>query len=340
MRALQIIDVGAPLVEVEIPDPSPGPGEVLLRVSAAGICRSDVHYRSGSRSIPATPLVPGHEVAGTVIEAGAGVSTPTVGSEVCLHYLTTCGACAFCHRGQEQFCIAGGMLGFNRQGGYAEQIVVPARNAFEVPPGIDMSVAAVMMCSSATAFHALRKGRVALGDSVAVFGAGGLGMSALRLARVFGASKVFAVDINPVKLKVAEAHGAIPVPGGPGAVETILDLSDGGVDVAIELVGLSPLMRDAVAVLQPMGRAVAVGITDEEFGLDPFRDLVVREAEIIGSADHLADEISQLLSLVDRGILDLSDVVTNRVALEATAVNEAMDRLEGFGDDVRTVITR
>lgn len=230
------------------------------------------------------------------------------------------------------------MIGFDRQGGYAERIVVPARNAFPIPDVVDTEVAAVMMCSTATVLHALHKARLAPGETVAVFGVGGLGASAVRLAPLLGSAVVYAVDLNPAKLDVAASHGAVPVPGGEDAVERLLELSGGGVDVALELVGSASLMRDAVATLRSRGRAVAVGITDNEFGLDPFRDLILREAEIIGAADHLASEIELLLDLAGRGALDLADVVTNRVPLEVAAVDGALDRLEQFGDDVRTVI--
>jgi D-arabinose 1-dehydrogenase-like Zn-dependent alcohol dehydrogenase len=232
------------------------------------------------------------------------------------------------------------MLGLDRSGGYAERIVVPARNAFVVPDAVPIEVAAVMMCSTSTSYHALRRARMTVGESVAVFGAGGLGMSAIKLAFLLGAFEVFAVDINPVKLAAATAAGAIPVAAREGdPVEQIRDFTgDKGVDVALELVGSPEVMRQAVASLGSGGRAVAVGITDSTFGLDPFNDMVRREAEIIGSGDHLASEIVVLLEMVRRGSLDLSDVVTSTVPLEVDAVNDAMGRLEEFGDEIRTVI--
>jgi propanol-preferring alcohol dehydrogenase len=340
MRVLQITEAGRPLSEGTLEDPRPGTGEIVVRVRAAGICRSDVHYRGGTRPVPFLPLVPGHEVAGIVDSVGPGVDAPAVGDRVCLHYLTSCGACDHCLRGAEQFCVMGEMIGLNRAGGYAEQILIPARNAFAIPDEVTVDAAAVMMCSTATAFHALRRARLDAGETVAVFGAGGLGMSAVQLAAAMGALEVFAVDINPVKLQTATGYGAIPVDATSGdPVETIRDLSTGrGVDVALELVGSPHTMQQAVAALAPHGRAVAVGITHEAFGLDPFNDLVLREAEVLGSADHLASEIPILLEMARRGTLDYSRVVTSEVPLEVGAVNEALDRLEGFGDEVRTVI--
>ena len=331
MRALAITQHGAPLQEIEGPDPVPAAAEALVRVEAAGICRSDVHYRAGTRPVPGLPLVPGHEIAGTVVAAD-GIRP---GTRVAVHYLETCGACDACRRGAEQFCASGRMIGLDREGGYATHVVVPVRNLHPIPDGVPTSAAAVMMCSTATSFHALRRAGLQPGERVAVLGAGGLGMSAIRLAALMGAGEVFAVDINPKKLKAAERSGAIPVDGTGDVVGELR----GRVDVALELVGLPSLMRTGLEILAPGGRAVAVGITDDSFPLDPFKDLVLREVHLIGSADHLSDEIRMLFEMAGRGDLDVSDLVTNKVALDAGAVNGAMDRLEGFGDDIRTVIT-
>lgn len=334
MRTLQITALGQPLQAVTVPDPVPGPGEVRVRVQAAGICRSDVHYRSGHRPVPRLPLVPGHEVAGIIDAAGDGVPATTVGTRVCLHYLVTCGECDPCRRGAEQFCTTGAMIGLDRQGGYAEAIVVPSLNAHPVPSEVSMEAAAVMMCSTATSLHALRRGALQPGERVAVIGCGGLGMSAIQLAFALGAGAVYAVDVNPAKLAAAARYGAIPIDGNGDVVAAVT----GGVDVAVELVGKADLVRTAVAVLAPGGRAVAVGITAEEFGLDPFRDLVRAERSLLGAADHLASEIDEILEMAANRRIDLEGVVTARVPLAAEAVNDAMDRLAGFGDDIRTVV--
>jgi D-arabinose 1-dehydrogenase-like Zn-dependent alcohol dehydrogenase len=231
------------------------------------------------------------------------------------------------------------MIGLDRDGGYAERIVVPERNAFDVPDGIALETAAIMMCSSATALHALRRSRLTLGETVAVFGSGGLGQSAIVLAQLLGAGEVYAVDVNPAKLEAAARHGAIPVDASRhDPVLEIRRMNGSGVDVAVELVGSAPVMRQAVASLDVTGRAVAVGIDRGAFDLDPTADLVHREAEILGSADHTAGEIALLLEMAKRGSLDVGGFVTRTVPLEAAAVNGAMDRLESFGDDIRTVI--
>lgn len=198
-----------------------------------------------------------------------------------------------------------------------------------------------MMCSSATSFHALRKGRLQAGETVAVFGVGGLGMSAIQLADAMGALDVYAVDIDTERLSMAEDFGAIAIDASQeNPVEEVRRLSDGrGVDVALELIGLPSTMHQAVASLNVFGRAVLVGIASEPLSIDTYAELLGREAEVIGASDHLLQELPLLIEYARRGILELSDVVTRTVPLKADVINEALDELEEFGGGVRTVIT-
>lgn len=340
MKAVRLVEIGKPLQMQEIPVPTIGDRDVLVRVKAAGICHSDVHYRAGTSPVTQLPLTPGHEVAGVVERVGAGVSNVKVGDRVCIHYMVTCGECAFCSRGSEQFCVQGKMIGKHRDGGYAEYIAVPARSVVPLPEDVPYEHGAVLMCSSATSFHALRKSRLQAGETAAVFGAGGLGMSAIQLARALGALEVYAVDINPDKLRLAKRLGAIPVDAGKGdPVAEIRRLTGGrGVDVALEVIGLPQTMEQAVKSLAIFGRAVLVGITRKPFEVDSYFDVIGREAEIIGSDDHLMSELPTLIEFARRGILDLSHVVTRTVPLDADAINEVMDNLEHFKADTRTVI--
>src|SRR6185436_3432854 len=155
----------------------------------------------------------------------------------CVHYLVTCGECAFCRAGTEQFCPRGEMIGKHRDGGYAEFIAVPERSVFRLPDEIPFEQGAIMMCSSVTSLHGLRKARLQPGETVAVFGVGGLGISAVQLARALGAREVFAVDIQPRKLELARQLGAVPVLSdgseASDAAGSIRELNQGrGVDVA------------------------------------------------------------------------------------------------------------
>lgn len=340
MKAVRLVKTGQPLQMQEVSIPRIEEQDVLVRVKAAGICHSDAHYRAGVSPVLSLPLTLGHEVAGVVEEVGSQVSNVKAGDRVCLHYLVTCGDCYYCSTGNEQFCTSGAMIGKHRDGGYAEYISVPARNAFSLLDGLSFEEGAVLMCSSATSFHALRKAEVKPGERVAIFGVGGLGMSAVQLARAFGALDVYAVDVDEKKLEVAERFGAVPVNAKAGdPVEELRRLTGGkGVDVALELIGLPLTMQQAVRSLAIFGRAVVVGITDRTFEIAPYADLLMKEAQVLGAADHLAQELPLLLEMVRRRLLDLSKVISATIPLDAKAINQVLDRLERGEAGVRTVI--
>jgi propanol-preferring alcohol dehydrogenase len=340
MKAIRLTEIGSSLEEQWIEVPAVSLNDVLIRVRAAGICHSDAHYRAGVSPVARLPLTLGHEVAGVVEETGPSVTKFKIGDRVCLHYLVTCGTCEFCHTGNEQFCPTAEMIGKHRDGGYAEFVVVPERSVFHLPDEIPFEQGAILMCSSATSLHALNKARFRAGETVAIFGVGGLGVSAIQLALHLGAAKVFAVDINPSKLRLASEFGAVPVNATErDPIEQIREMTRGdGVDVALELVGLPLTMRQAVQSLGKLGRAALVGLTRQTFDIAPYTDLLNKEAEIIGVSDHLASEIPLLLDLARAGKLDLSQGIIRTLPLEAAAVNSALDGLEHFGDDVRTVI--
>ncbi len=341
MSAVRLTETGQPLQLQRIPIPEIGPTDVLVRVAAAGICHSDAHYRAGLSPAGPLPLTLGHEVAGTVVRVGDLATSFQSGDRVCVHYMVTCGHCTYCDRGAEQFCTAGKMIGKHRDGGYAEFIAAPARSVFPLPAEIPFEQGAVMMCSSATAFHALRKGRLQPGERLAVFGAGGLGMSAIQLGKACGALAVYAVDLDAGRLALAKRLGAAPIDARAGdAAAEIRRLTGGrGVDVALDFVGLPATFRPALAAVAPFGRVVAVGLSDQAVPIYPYQEIINREAEIIGCSDHLASEIPLLTELVRRGSLDLAPVVTDVVPLDAAAINAAMDRLERYvSGGVRTVI--
>lgn len=341
MKAIRLVAIGSPLEEQEIELPAVRPHDVLIRVEAAGICHSDAHYRAGVSQVKSLPLTLGHEVAGVVEQAGSEVRSFAPGDRVCVHYLITCGQCAFCRSGTEQFCPAAQMIGKHRDGGYAEFIVVPERSVFPLPDEIPFEQGAILMCSSATSLHALNKARLCPGETVAIFGVGGLGISALQLATHFGVAQVYAVDINPRKLELAAGFGAIPINAATrDPLEQLREMTKGrGVDVALELVGLPLTMQQAVQSLAVLGRAALVGLTRESFRVAPYAELLNKEAEIIGVSDHLASEIPLLLDLVRTRKIDLAHGIIRTVSPDAGAINDVLDGLENFADDVRVVIT-
>src|SRR5256885_3305104 len=292
MRAVRLTQVGKSLENADVPVPEIGPTDVLVCVAAAGICHSDAHYRAGISEIDRLPLTLGHEVAGRVEEVGSDVTRLSAGDRVCVHYLVHCGSCEFCVRGLEQFCRSGQMIGKHRDGGYAEFIKVPGANAFLLPDEIPFEAGAIMMCSSATALHALNKTRFKAGESIAIFGFGGLGFSALQLARAFGCGEICVVEINPAKFDLIRKLGAVAIDAtASDPVGQIKKATGGkGVDVALELIGSASTMRQAVQSLGVLGRAALVGLTAESMSIFPYTELINKEVEIIGVAHHLAAE--------------------------------------------------
>jgi D-arabinose 1-dehydrogenase-like Zn-dependent alcohol dehydrogenase len=340
MRAVRLTQVGKPLQEAEVNLPEIGASDVLIRVAACGICHSDEHYRSGISRIDRLPLTLGHEVAGWVEKVGTEIKHVRPGDRVCVHYLAHCGSCEFCIRGLEQFCRTGQMIGKHRDGGYAEFISVPGRNAFVLPDEISMEIGAIMMCSSATALHALNKARLKAGESIAIFGFGGLGFSGLQLARAFDCGPTYVVEINAAKLASVEKLGAIPIDASKGnPVEQIADATNGkGVDVSLELIGSATTMRQAVQCLGPLGRAALVGLTAESMSIYPYTELINKEVEVVGVSDHLATELPMLIEFARSGKLHFPSDTLGFVDLDAEQINESLDAFQNSIDHVRTVI--
>lgn len=302
MHAVRLRQLQSSLVDDDVPEPVAGDGELLVDIRAAGICHSDAHYRAGGGSVN-LPLTLGHEIAGVV----AGTN-----DRVALHYLHDDGR----------------MLGKEVDGGYAERIVVPAASAVPIPDGVSFEAAAVMMCSTATAYHALRLAGLRRGESVAIIGFGGLGASAVQLAKVLGADRVFAVDRVPEKLDMAKTFGAIPI-----AAEDLRDI-----DVALDFAGHPATTLQALRSLRRGGRIMIVAINLRELAIDPYRDVLAHERHIVGVSDHTREELVELLDLARRGTIDISRVITRKVGLNADAINAVLDDLDRGTTQLRTVI--
>jgi 2-desacetyl-2-hydroxyethyl bacteriochlorophyllide A dehydrogenase len=340
MKSIRMTAAGKPLELQEIPIPNIGDKDILVRVRAAGICHSVAHYRAGRSTMGMLPLTLGHEVAGVVEKTGSQVTNVKIGDRVCLHYNISCSDCYYCGTGNEQFCSTVKMIGHHVDGGYAEYIAVPARNAIPLPEEISFEAGATLMCASATALHALRKSRVKAGETVAVFGVGGLGLSAIQLAKASGAVEVYAVDIKQDKLELASEYHAIPIDASRvDAVEEIRKLTRGkGVDVALEMIGMKKTMEQAIDSVGNLGRTVLVGLNQQPISINTYMQVLGKEAEIIGSNDHLLQELPLLVDLARRNILDTSHVVSQVIPLNADRVNQRLDDLENFTSDVRVVI--
>ena len=302
MRAVRLTSIGVPLQNATLDDPRPGPGEISVAIRAAGICHSDAHYRAGKGRIN-LPLTLGHEIAG-VVEG--------TGQRVALHYLLP----------------NGDMLGKEVDGGYAERIVVPANNAVPIPDEVSFEQAAIMMCSTATAHHALNLSAMAKGESVAILGFGGLGVSAVQLARMRGAGEIFAIDVVAQKLELAKSFGATPV--GRGALPPA--------DVVLDFAGHAPTTLAALRALKQGGRLIVVAINLRQLEIDPYADVLAKERRIIGCADHTREELVELMQFARDGRIDLSRAITRTVSLDTNEISEVLDDLDRGTSHLRTVI--
>ena len=341
MRAIRMFAPKAPLEAADLADAPLGVSDVRISIEACGICHSDAHYRAGFGNVP-LPRTPGHEIAGVVSEIGDQVRQVSVGDRVAVHYLLSCGQCRSCREAGEQFCETGRMIGKHADGGYAESIVVPATNAIPVPASVPLETAAIMMCSTATAYHALRVGDLQPGMSLAVLGFGGLGVSAVHLGLMLGAGPIAAVDVVPEKLAAARALGAVPIDGSSGRVtEEMLEVTNGyGFHIALDFTGRPEISIGALRALAPGGRLVLVALSEKTLPFDPYRDVLAKERHILGCSDHLREELFDLMRFAASGALDVSTAVSHRVPLDAAQINAVLDGLDTGGSSLRTVMTK
>lgn len=303
---------GAPLRLQTVPRPSVGTGDVLLRVRAAGVGLTVVIMTANPGRVTSFPRIPGHEVAGEVVEVGAEVTTVAVGERVVCHFYLTCGACRFCRSGRETLCTAfRGFVGQATDGAYAEYMAVPARNVTPIPPGVSDVDAAIAADAIATPYHACREeARVGPGDTVLVVGAGGgVGIHGVQMAKLCG-GWVVGVDVTDDKLDAAQAAGAdAVVDGRAGDLAALVRALTGGrgVDAAIDFVASQETLEASLAALARAGRLVIIGSrpaavfgVEATFRVDPGR-MLSDMLEIHGSRYVTLTEIQQTLELLRLG---------------------------------------
>lgn len=305
MRAVRFSGAGEPLVVEDVDQPRPGPGEVLLDVAAAGVCGTELHFLDGLLTPARTPITLGHEVAGVVAELGEGVSGVAVGDRVAVHYLHACHRCRWCLAGHDHLCDAPlGFLAFATDGGFAEQLAVPASSVVPVPEGVDLPTAATLCCSGTTALHAVDVAGVTAGTEAVVYGVGGVGLALVQVLREAGA-RVTAVGRSRSKLDLARELGAaVTVDASRQDVAAAVREATGGrgADVVFELVGTEETGAAASAALGKRGTLVYVGYSFDRVEIDPLA-MVVPEQRIVTSVGNRRAELVAALDLAARGRL-------------------------------------
>ncbi|MCB2136225.1 MAG: zinc-dependent alcohol dehydrogenase family protein [Rhodobacteraceae bacterium] len=347
MRAAVLTRYRAPLDITDLPDPDCPADGVVLSVLACGVCRSDWHSWTGSDPDIRLPQIPGHEYCGVVEAVGPDVSRWRLGDRVIAPFILACGQCPACAAGNQTTCPTQIIPGFTHPGAFAERIAVPRadQNLAALPAGMDPALAAALGCRVTTAWHGLT-GRAALrpGEWLAVFGAGGVGLATLLLAKAIGA-RVIMVDVVPDKLAHARAHGADAVidAGTADAPAAIRDLTGGGADMAIEALGIEETTANAMRCLKKLGRMVQIGMpagphTHMRLPMDV---LYSGQLALFGTRGMPAWRYPSLLGLIESGAVDLSPLIARRIALtEASAELAAFDRPAPPGVAVITDFTR
>ena len=363
MRAVVFTEPHSPIAYTEVDLQAPGPGEVRVKIEAAGVCHSDLHVKRGEWDAPA-PLVMGHEGSGVVTELGAGVTTLAVGDHVVISWVPPCGECRYCRAGHEARCqkvatvvaplgvLFDGTSRLSRDGAkvhhylgvssFAEEVVVPASGAVKVRDDAPLDIIAVVGCAVATGVGAvLNTAAVEPGSTVAVIGCGGVGLNVVQGARMAGAERIVAVDVLADKTRMALQFGATDrIDASQGdPVEQLFDLVPDGVDYAFDAIGRTSTTEQAIRVLGLGGAAVIVGLppTGARASFEP---LVLAEADqrILGSNYGSVRPSIDIPALVDRymdGQLKLDPLISGRRPLSEAA--EAFDDLES-GTVLRTLL--
>lgn len=334
MRAL--IYRGPGQIELdEIADPTPADNEVLLSVDAAGVCGTDRHIVAGELGV-APGTVPGHEIAGTIIEIGSAIEGWAVGDRVASFGQVSCGMCLACRSGQLNRCRRPAVLGMARQGGFAERVALPTSCLIALPDSFPDAIGAIASDAIATPFHALATiGRQQVGETVVIIGAGGLWLHAVQLARLGGAARVIAVDPSVEAREAALAAGADGVldPSAEEEPARALRRLARGANLVLECVGNTETVELGLAALAPGGRLVVVGVGMGQAKLPPLAMFIGSELSVLGSFGSTPAEIETVLGPIPSGRIDVSQSVQRQVALADTAAIFA----ERFGP-VRTVI--
>jgi alcohol dehydrogenase, propanol-preferring len=306
MQAARYHGPGPTLVLETIAVPTLSAGDILVRVSHAGVCRTELHFLSGLLNLGIAPLTLGHEMVGNVAAVADGVQTCQPGDRVVVNYYSTCGQCYWCRSGQQNLCDSVvAQLGFSADGGFAEFVKVRADTAVQLPDHLDAAEACTLGCSATTALHAAQRiAPVQLGDTVLIYGAGGVGYSLIQVCKLRGA-RVLAVGRSERKLQLARQLGADEVihASEENVVEAVKRRTEQqGVDILFELVGTRETMDNALQCLRKRGRLVFIGYSEDQLVANPLF-LVIGEVQILASVGSTQQDLIDAVALASAGKL-------------------------------------
>lgn len=343
MKAVLYDAFGKPPEVVRLPDPTPGPDGVVVRVEASGLCRSDWHGWMGHDPDINPPHVPGHELAGLVEAVGTNVRRWRPGDRVTMPFVAGCGTCAECAGGNQQVCPSQFQPGFTAWGSFAQYVALDYADAnlVRLPDAIGFDAAASLGCRFATSFRAVvDQGRIKAGEWLAVHGCGGVGLSAIAIGRALG-TRVIAVDIQDDRLNLARRLGAEVVLRGhdPALLEAITEITGGGAHVSIDALGRRSTCRNSILSLRRRGRHIQVGLLlgDQADPPLPMARVIGWELELLGSHGMQAHRYGDMLSLILSGKVDPNALIGRRITL--TEAPAALMNLPRSTDSGVTVIT-
>ena len=333
MKAAIYRAFGAPLAIEEVPDPSPAPDGVVIRVEATGICRSDWHGWMGHDSDVHLPHVPGHELAGVLAAVGSEVRRWRGGERVTMPFAMGCGTCPQCAAGDQHICDNYFQPGFTGWGSFAPYVAVryADTNLVRLPEEIDFVTAASLGCRFITSFRAVvDQGRLRPGEWVSVYGCGGVGLSAIMIATAMGAN-VIAVDIQEQALALAQSLGAAYTVNARAVdpVEAICEWTGGGAHLSLDALGSRETCRNSLGSLRKRGRHVQVGLmlADDQEATLPMGQVIAKELEILGSHGMQAHRYPPLLDMIRSGKLAPEKMIRRTVSLA-----ESLDLLQRMGE--------
>ncbi|WP_135806116.1 2,3-butanediol dehydrogenase [Halorussus marinus] len=341
--------------DIERPD-GPGTDEVRVAVEACGICGSDLHeYAAGPIFIPdegephpvtgeTLPIPMGHEFAGEVTEVGDDVSDLSVGDQVAVNPIVYCDECRQCEAGQYHLCESGGFVGLSGGGGgLSEEVVVPEEKAVALPGSVPTEYGALVEPYS-VGFHALRTSDFDAGDSVAVYGAGPIGLTVIQVLRAAGAGTIYAVEPQDSRRELAAEVGADEAlsPIETDAVEYITERTDGGVDVAFEVAGIEQTVQDAIASTASGGNVTIVSIFEDSVELQP-NEFVMGERTLTGTLAYQGgprsdEEFGAVLDMFDSGALDPEALISSRIELESVVEDGFEALLDSDREEVKILV--